>query len=234
MRARAKSRSGTRTGRPCRECEFALAPGANFCPRCGLTTASSDPPARPGAYAVLGLLGLFTLAVLAWSLGGGARAGPVSTATFDAPEGTTTLESVSPRDVADNLFNHVVDAATLGDSAELEAFLPLALMSYDEARPLDADGLFHLATLQRIALLHAESLASARGILELHPDHLLGLGAAAAAAEALGQSGVASEYRRRFAAVYGSEIDRSLVEYVGHADFLSRVEIEAASGEAAR
>lgn len=202
---------------------------ARFCPGCGHAAATSHRSGgAPAVFAVLSFLALSGLVIALWSAvwPGDFRLayGPAT-----APEGTATLEAVDPRAVADNLFNHVVDAAAGGDSTELQAFLPLALMAYSEAAPLDADGLFHVSTLQRIGEMPNESLRSARGILEIDPDHLLGLGAAAVASETLGQTEDATRYYARFAQVFDEEVDRALTEYVGHSSFLNRVELDATS-----
>ncbi len=143
------------------------------------------------------------------------------------PEATLQLESIDPRAVADNMFNHVVDAAEAGDTVQLQEFLPLAVIAYAEAAPLDADGLFHLSTLHRIADDPDESLLSARTILERDPDHLLGLGAAAAASEQMGRDDDVTAYYSRLVEVYEVQVNRSLNEYLGHATFLGTLRDDA-------
>jgi hypothetical protein len=141
-----------------------------------------------------------------------------------SPEGTLTLDAVDPRAVADDLFNRVVDAAATGDSAQLPAFLPLAVGAFGEAGPLDPDGLFHLATLLRIGERGEESLLTALAILDVDPDHLLGLGAAAEASRLAGRDAVS--FYRRIMEVYDVQIQRPLDEYLGHASF-TRVRADA-------
>lgn len=217
-------------GQDCATCGEFVSSQSKFCSRCGSETNGFFGDAGPvPAFATLGFFVLSGLVIAVWSV---AWPGDFNQAYGPAggvspPEGTATMESVDPRAVADNLFNHVVDAAAAGDSTQLHAFLPLALMAYAEAAPLDPDGLFHLSTLQRIGEMPSESLESARGILAIEPDHLLGLGAAATAAISLGRSDEAAGFYSRFVAVYEGEVDRTLTEYVGHSNFLTRTESEA-------
>lgn len=191
---------------------------------------------RAALAATLVFMVLSTLVVAAWSTVWPTDPGVAygrATTPDAAPEGTATFADVDARAVADNLFNHVVEAASANDSAQLEAYLPLALTAYAELGATDADALFHLATLQRVGDLPEHSLRTALQILEAEPAHLLGLGAAAVAAQAAGDAGQASALYGRFVAAYDAEIARELPEYVGHASFLQRVRRDA-SGAADR
>lgn len=142
------------------------------------------------------------------------------------PEGTRNLDDVDPRSVADNLFNHVVQAAADGDSLQLRTYLPAALQAYSVLGTLDADALFHVATLQRVASDPDASLTAALRILESDEEHLLGLGAAAVAADEAGDAATANAFYSRFSSAFEREMARSLPEYVGHASFLGRVRAE--------
>lgn len=142
-------------------------------------------------------------------------------------EGALELAAADVRHAADGLFNQVVDAAVAGDTMQLQAFLPMAVMAYQEAFPLDADGLFHLSTLQRIGNTPEESLASARWLLERDPNHLLGLGAAAEASLELGWDDEASSYYARLVKVFDVQADRPLAEYLGHSALLERMKGDA-------
>lgn len=219
-------------GQDCAACGEFVSSQSKFCSRCGLETNRASGGGGPTAtFAILGFFVLSGLVIAVWSVAWpgdfNLAYGPAGSAVISPPEGTATMESVDPRAVADNLFNHVVDAAAAGDSTQLHAFLPLALMAYAEAAPLDADGLFHLSTLQRIGEMPTESLASARGILDVEPDHLLGLGAAATASISLGRPDEAADFYSRFVAVYEDEVDRTRTEYIGHSNFLTRTESDA-------
>lgn len=225
--------AGGHGDRYCTNCATALTSDARFCPTCGRRAARpARASSRTATLAVSGCVTLFGVTAVIWSMSWdpptGALGGPSAMTPTSAPEATIPLESVDPREVADNMFNHVVDAASAGDTAQLQSFLPLAVEAYRAAAPLDVDGLFHLSTLLRIGAMPTESLATASAILERDPDHLLGLGAAAAASVDLGSADEAASFYEHALDVFDSESDRPLTEYVGHSAFLSRLRSEAA------
>jgi tetratricopeptide (TPR) repeat protein len=126
------------------------------------------------------------------------------------------LSTMTPEEAANRLFNRVMAAAEDGNTAEAQRFLPMAIQAHEQARPLDADGLFHLSLLQQYGEDYTSSLATAREVLESNPDHLLGLAAAGDAAKALGDSVAAREYYSRFLEVYDAEVAKGLQEYQEH------------------
>jgi hypothetical protein len=89
----------------------------------------------------------------------------------------------SPRMVADQLFNRAMMAHETGQAQEAAVFLPEAITAYQGLEPLDADGLFHLTSLQFADGDMAGARATADRILAAAPNHLLGLAAAARASE---------------------------------------------------
>lgn len=157
------------------------------------------------------------------------------TATTQPPMGPPTgaaaspldLSSMTPREVADRLFNRVMSSAEAGDSADVAFFLSKAITSYDMARPLDADGLFHLALLHQTAGDYQASLTAALEVLDSDPDHLLNLAAAAEAAHALGDSEAARGYYQHLLDVYDVEIARDREEYRLHSTMVARLREEA-------
>jgi tetratricopeptide (TPR) repeat protein len=148
------------------------------------------------------------------------REGPPSETS--APPGATgggtppDLSTMTPEEAANRLFNRVMAAAEDGNTAEAQRFLPMAIQAHEQARPLDADGLFHLSLLQQYGEDYTSSLATAREVLESNPDHLLGLAAAGDAAKALGDSVAAREYYSRFLEFYDAEVAKGLQEYQEH------------------
>lgn len=162
---------------------------------------------------------------------GGAAAQPQPVAPF-AGGGTGTppdLSSMTPREAADRLFDRVMRNVSANDSAQAQAFLPMALSAYERAMPLDNDGLFHLSLLNRVAGNLDAALADATQILDEDPNHLLGLLAAAEAATELGQIDEASAYYRHLLDVIDAETARALPEYEAHAQIVqsSRSQAEA-------
>jgi hypothetical protein len=140
------------------------------------------------------------------SAGGGAATGGV------APD----ISNMSPIEAADRLFNRVMQATSAGDSAQAQAFLPMAIAAYQRARPLTLDGIFHLSMLNRTAMNLEAALDNALEILEQDPNHLLGLAAAAEAAIELGEPDEAEVHYRHLAAIYDAEVQRALPEYDQH------------------
>ena len=126
------------------------------------------------------------------------------------------LSSMTPIEAADRLFQRVMAAVEVGDEATVVQFLPMALQAYEIARPLNADGMYHLASLQRAAADFRGSLATAQEGLAETPDHLLLLAAAGEASEGLGDMDTARVYWQHFLDAYESEHARQLEEYGAH------------------
>lgn len=126
------------------------------------------------------------------------------------------LNSMTPIQAADRLFNRVMEAASQGDSLQAQQFMPMALGAYERARPLTADGLFHLSLLQLTGGMLAEALASAQEILASNPDHLLALSAAGEIAVAMGRTEEAATYYQHIVEVYDEQMANPLQEYRDH------------------
>ena len=144
--------------------------------------------------------------------------GPVSPAGATPPAGGAPpdISNMSPIEAADRLFNRVMQSTSQGDSAQAQAFLPMAIAAYQRARPLTLDGLFHLSMLNRTAMNLEAALDNALEILEQDPNHLLGLAAAAEAAIELGEPDEAEVHYRHLADIYAEEVQRPLEEYEQH------------------
>lgn len=157
--------------------------------------------------------------------GGGMTPGAAPTGAPGAA--STDISQMSPREAADNLFNRVMQAASAGDSAQAQGFLPMALQAYEMAQPLDMDGLFHLALLQRTAGQPESALATAQQMLETEPNHILALGAAAEAAVELGETDQATAFYQQLLANIDTEIGRTLPEYQQHMNFFESARADA-------
>ncbi len=136
------------------------------------------------------------------------------------------LSTMSPREAADRLFNHVMTDVAQGDTADAIAFQPMAVQAYERAEPLDLDGLFHMSLLQRLTD-PAAALATAQRILEKNPDHILGLGAAAEAAAQTGQPELATKYYKHLLDVYDAQVKLDLPAYKAHKELLPEMKSEA-------
>jgi tetratricopeptide (TPR) repeat protein len=137
------------------------------------------------------------------------------------------ISTMTPIEAATRLFNRVMTAVSAGDSAQAQAFLPMAIAAYQRARPLDNDGLFHLSMLNRTAMNLEAALDNAIEILERDPNHLLGLAAAAEAAIELGELDEAERHYRQLTAVYEQEVARGLPEYDDHLAIVQVVDEDA-------
>jgi hypothetical protein len=225
----------------CPSCGVSPPPGSRFCTSCG----SAIVGASKGAQKAAGGGGL-TEGNLGWWIAGSMMvllivivalpimrpneaAGPLPVAA-GAPAGgltATDLANMPPREAADRLFNRVMTAVASNNTAEWAQFLPMAIQSYDMARPLDQDGLFHLSMLHSQNQDSQSALAVAQEGLETYPDHLLNLNAAAHAAAALGDSALAGEYYQRFLDVQAVEEGKGLPEYQAHANMFPEMRAEA-------
>jgi hypothetical protein len=134
---------------------------------------------------------------------------------------------MTPREAADNLFDRVMRAVADGNTTEATNFLPMAIAAYDLARPLDADGHFHLSLLQRAAQEMDAALESALAGLAQSPDHLLNLYAAAEATVALGDSATARGYYARILEVWDREMAAGRPEYGDHGPLLPLIREDA-------
>jgi tetratricopeptide (TPR) repeat protein len=148
--------------------------------------------------------------------GPAAPAGGAVTAPAPAVGVAPDISNLTPIEAATRLFNRVMTYVSQGDSAQAQAFLPMAIAAYQRARPLDHDALFHLSMLNRTAMNLEAALDDALAILEEDPNHLLGLAAAAEAAIELGEPEEAERHYRHLFDIYDEEIERGLPEYEDH------------------
>lgn len=137
------------------------------------------------------------------------------------------ISSMTPIEAADRLFERVMTATSAGDSAQAQAFLPMAIAAYQRARPLNLDGLFHLSMLNRTAMNLEAALDAALEILEQDPDHLLGLAAAAEAAIELGEPDEAEKHYRHLLDVYDEQMALQREEYIAHVRIVEAIDQDA-------
>jgi tetratricopeptide (TPR) repeat protein len=237
-------------GRFCNQCGAKAAPAATFCNQCGAKVDGRGAGGghRPAAAAVVsgqnlpwwiaGAAMFVLIIVLGVSMvqpGGPSAPAGTPAAPFAGGTGTPPdLSSMTPREAADRLFNRVMEYVSVGDSAQAQAFLPMAIAAYDRARPLDHDGLFHLSLLNRTANNLDAALADAEEVLAAEPNHLLALSAAAEAAIELGRLDAAEGYYSRLVEAYPQESTRPLPEYEGHANLMESARTAAQAFLAAR
>jgi hypothetical protein len=211
--------------------------GARFCSSCGEPVAgkasrslgSRAPWIIAAAAAIVVLLVLFLpgdtepVRVPATGGSGAPFAGPDGTG---APGGPGGLSS-DMRTNADRLFNRIMMAAEQGNQAEVDQFMPMAIQAYGMVEDLDEDGLFHLGLLHLTAGDPANARQTAQRILDIAPNHILGLAVAAKGAAAAGDSAAAATLWERLLENYQEEAAMPLPEYVDHQQMLPAYRQEA-------
>jgi hypothetical protein len=133
---------------------------------------------------------------------------------------------MSPREAADRLYDRVMRTLSSGDTAGAMAFQPMGVQAYELAEPLDLDGIYHLAMLQMLTDRSA-ALATSERILEVEPDHILGLSVAAEASARSGDEAAATTMYRRLLAAYDAQQARPLNEYLTHRGVLVQARTDA-------
>lgn len=232
-------------GRFCNQCGGKVSGGAKFCNQCGNDVGSGG-GGGGGARKAAAIAGVGSHH-LAWWIAGGAMfvaimilginmvqpagpGAPIGPAVGVPVAGSGTppdLSQMTPIEAADRLFNRVMQAVSDGDSAQAQAFVPMAIGAYDLARPLNHDGLFHLSMLNRTAMNLEAALDNALEILEQDPDHLLALAAAAEAAIELGLGDEAEVHYQHIFEIYDTERTRALTEYDMHSAIVTVLKQDA-------
>lgn len=231
-------------GPACPACSAPSAADDQFCTQCGAVLRPAAAKAGGlGArvpWAVAGMLGVALVAVFVLR-GGGAReitltpppagGGQGAPVTALGPTNAVDLDSMTPRQAANRLFNRVMDAVEAGDLAQANMFLPMAIASYDLIAALSLDDRFHLSLLHATARNGELALAIAEEGLAQRPTHLLCLAAAAEGAILIGDRERAAAHYRTFLEVFDEESQAGLEEYGhgvdGHARLLPILREEA-------
>jgi tetratricopeptide (TPR) repeat protein len=114
------------------------------------------------------------------------------------------------------LFNRVMASNSRGDQADVDFFLPKALIIYGEINPSDPDGLYHYALLYMVGQEYAPALEKAEEGLAQVPDYILLLGVGAEAAAAMGDTARARELYTHLLDVYDTELGMTRAGYEHH------------------
>lgn len=177
------------------------------------------------AWWVAGALLVVTLVALGYPVltrGTGSQGGTVGPGTppgmggSGSGSGLVDLTTMSLDEQATLLFNRVMSSNSTGDTADVEFFLPKALIIYEQLNPTDPDGLYHYALLYLVGEDFEAALARAQEGLAEVPDYLLLLGVAAEASLGLGQEDQARAYYQHLLDVYDAELGASRVGYDHH------------------
>ncbi|AHG87983.1 Double zinc ribbon [Gemmatirosa kalamazoonensis] len=247
-------------GATCAGCDAPLSPGARFCHRCGLAAGAAAPtrPAAardrtaslaPWAVAFVALLALAAnfagrnfASAKGSAVDGSANAlpqaslgegGAAANAPFAGGGGggrPPNLASMSPREIADRLFDRVMALSTQGKADSATFFAQMALQNYAGMGDLDLDQRYDMGRVAEVAGQADVMRAQADTILQRNPTHLLGLVLATKAASMRNDAKALAEYRDRLlAADRSGERQRGLEEYQRHANDIDDA-VKAAKG----
>ena len=140
---------------------------------------------------------------------------------------TTDISQMTPLEAADRLFDRIMRSLSAGDTASAIQFAPMAISSYERARPLSLDATFHLSMVNRAGGDLEAALAAALEILGQRGTHLLGLAAAGEAAHELGRADEAIGYYRTLVEAYDQEMAAPLQEYMDHSGIVGTLKQDA-------
>lgn len=206
----------TTSGHACPNCGASLSSGAKFCHACGtaITTRQSRLPGS--VWIVAALVAVVLVAAIAFQAGRTSqpRAEPP---TAGAPSsGMPDLESMSPLEQADRLFNRVMTAHEQGDQASVDLFKPMALQAYAMLGTLDPDAHYHVGVMQVVTDEVDDARARADSIEARVAGHLFAFMLRHSAARMENDDAAAQEAYRGFLASYDREIAAGRQEYVDH------------------
>ena len=216
---------GTPLGpRACRNCSAPLSPQARFCHRCGEAAAGGVPQRTENlAWIVAGVASLGLVGAIVWFVARGApdpvtpdMANPGSTVGPEPDGRAPDISNLSPQERFDRLFDRVTRAASVGDTAQVASFTPMALGAYAQLDSFTNDARFHAAMLRFNVGDFTGSLALADTINASVPGHLFAAMVRGNVATARNDQAALQQSYRDFLASYDREIAANRVEYLDH------------------
>jgi hypothetical protein len=162
--------------------------------------------------------------------GGGGPVGPFAGA---AGSGGATgrppdLSKMTPREMADRLFDRVMRLAGEGKADSAQMFSQMALQQY-ASMPLDLDLRYDMGRVAEVGGQPEIAAAQADTILREAPTHLLGLVLATKAAALQGRQAEMRAFQRRLVAAAPAEQAKPREEYERHANDITAALRVAAS-----
>lgn len=147
---------------------------------------------------------------------GEAPAGAPAAGGTRAPD----LSQMSPREIADRLFDRVMSLDAEGKADSARFFATMALQNYENMAAsmgeLDLDLRYDMGRVAEVAGRRDVVRAQSDTILQRSPTHLLGLVLGARAAAMGNDASAVAAYRRRLVAAAPAERAKNLDEYQRH------------------
>lgn len=179
-----------------------------------------------------------------------AGAGPATGGTSDAPfvnaggaagaggGRAPDLSKMTPRDIADRLFDRVMRLSSEGKVDSAQFFATMALQNYERMPqagvPLDADLRYDMGRIAEVAGRGDVASAQADTILRANPTHLLGLVLAIKGAALQGNRARLTDAQHRLTAAAPAERAKNVEEYQRHGnDIDAALKLATASSPAA-
>lgn len=145
--------------------------------------------------------------------------------TGQAPD----ISSMTPEERFTRLFERVTRAAEGGDSAQVSAFVPMALGAYSQLPAINNDDRFHAAMLYFMIGEFPGTLALADTIQQNIPRHLFAPVLRGTVAEAQGDKAALARSYAAFRANYALEQQAGRQEYSDHRELLEQFKRSADS-----
>ncbi len=170
---------------------------------------------------------------------GDAPAAPFANGASGAARGRAPdLSKLSPRDIADRLFDRVMRLSGEGKVDSAQFFATMALQNYERMPqagvPLDADLRYDMGRIAEVAGRGDVASAQADTILRANPTHLLGLVLAIKGAALQGNRARLTDAQHRLAAAAPAERAKNLEEYQRHGnDIDAALKLATATGPVA-
>jgi Double zinc ribbon len=245
-------------GGKCAQCDADLTPGAKFCHRCGApvgagTPADASRPAKRGKpapaardaqapspaasglasfapWAVAGFALVALVALVAYR--GFSSAQPAAEQNGPVPltgAAAVDLSSMTPQEMAQRLFNHIMRLNEEGKSDSVAFFAPMAMSAYAQLPEQDADTHYDLGRIYEVTHVYPSAMAQADTILAGSRTNLLGLALAMRVQRDMGNASESAAYGKRLRAAAPTERKKGLPGYEAHS-----ADIDAALKEAAK
>lgn len=219
----------------CTGCGRPVAAGAKFCHHCGTPAGATRAPApATGKIMLWAVPGLAVLALVAFLIGQRVARGSSGSGTDDrAPladspmgpgvsgagaesGGVPDINSMTPEERANRLFDRVMRYSEEGKPDSARFFAPMAKEAYEMLGPLDAHKRYDIGMIDVVSGDDASARAQADAILKQNPNHLLGLILAARSAGLRKDGAAQANFERRLRSVAATERAKALPEYLDH------------------